>query len=79
MEAFFASGKVPQGILCAYDYMAIGAIRCIRDHGLSVPEDVSVIGMDDITQAAFLNPSLSSIRFPTQACCEAAPKASWLT
>lgn len=75
MEVFFASGKLPDAILCAYDYMAIGAIRCIRDHGLSVPEDIRIIGMDDIAQAPFLNPSLSSIRFPTHACCAIAAQA----
>lgn len=75
MEAFLATGKPPRGILCAYDYMAIGAIRCLHDHGLRVPEDVAVIGMDNIAQAQYLNPSLSSIQFPTAECCRSAAQA----
>lgn len=46
------------------DIAAIGAIRACRDHNLRVPEDVSVIGFDDIQSAAFHNPSLTTIRQP---------------
>ena len=43
---------------------AIGAIRGFRDHNIRVPEDVSVIGFDDIQGAAYHNPSLTTIRQP---------------
>jgi LacI family transcriptional regulator len=46
------------------DIAAIGAIRGFRDHNLRVPEDVSVVGFDDIQSAAFHNPSLTTIRQP---------------
>jgi DNA-binding LacI/PurR family transcriptional regulator len=46
------------------DIAAIGAIRAFRDHSLRVPEDVSVVGFDDIQGAAFHNPSLTTIRQP---------------
>jgi LacI family transcriptional regulator len=46
------------------DIAAIGAIRAFRDHNIRVPEDVSIIGFDDIQGAAFHNPSLSTIRQP---------------
>lgn len=46
------------------DIAAIGAIRAFRDCNLRVPEDVSVIGFDDIQGAAFHNPSLTTIRQP---------------
>lgn len=46
------------------DISAIGAIRAFRDFNLRVPEDVSVIGFDDIQGAAFHNPSLTTIRQP---------------
>ena len=52
--------------------MAIGAIRCIYDHDLSVPEDVAVMGMDDIPQAQYLNPPLASISAQIQAQCRMA-------
>jgi len=46
------------------DIAAIGVIRGFRDHNLRVPEDVSVVGFDDIQGAAFHNPSLTTIRQP---------------
>jgi len=51
-------------IVCYDDIAAIGAIRAIRDHGLRVPEDISVVGFDDIQSAAFYNPSITTIRQP---------------
>ena len=46
------------------DVAAIGAIRGFRDYGLRVPEDVSIVGFDDIQGAAYHNPSLTTIRQP---------------
>jgi len=51
-------------IVCYNDVAAIGATRAMREHRLRVPEDVSVVGFDDIQAAAFQNPSLTTIRQP---------------
>jgi DNA-binding LacI/PurR family transcriptional regulator len=51
-------------LVCYNDVSAFGAIRALVDHGLRVPEDVSVVGFDDIQNAAFHNPSLTTIRQP---------------
>lgn len=51
-------------LVCYNDVSAIGAIRALVDSGLRVPDDVSVIGFDDIEIAAFNNPSLTTIRQP---------------
>jgi DNA-binding LacI/PurR family transcriptional regulator len=51
-------------IVAFNDLAAIGAMRAIREHGLRVPEDVSVLGFDDIKSAAFQNPALTTIRQP---------------
>ena len=51
-------------LVCYNDVSAFGAIRALKDHGLRVPEDVSVVGFDDIQSAAFHNPSLTTIRQP---------------
>jgi len=51
-------------LVCYNDLSAFGAIRALVDHGLRVPEDVSVVGFDDIQNAAFHNPSLTTIRQP---------------
>ena len=48
-------------IFCANDIMAIGALRCIRERGLRVPEDIAVIGMDDIAEGRVCTPSLTSV------------------
>ena len=46
------------------DISAIGAIRALREAGRCVPEDVSVVGFDDIQSAAFQNPALTTVRQP---------------
>ncbi|WP_026443818.1 LacI family DNA-binding transcriptional regulator [Pseudacidobacterium ailaaui] len=51
-------------IVCFNDMAAIGAIRALHDAQLRVPEDISVIGFDDIPQAAFQTPSLTTICQP---------------
>ena len=61
MKQFFEAGDLPRAIICAYDRLAIGAMRCIHDRGLRVPEDIAILGMDDIPEARFLTPTLSSI------------------
>ena len=50
--------------LCANDYLAIGAIRAITEAGLSVPEDISVCGFDDVDVSAYFNPPLTTIKTP---------------
>lgn len=62
---FLLAQKKPFTALVSFnDIAAIGAIRGFRDHNLRVPEDVSVIGFDDIQGAAYHNPSLTTIRQP---------------
>ena len=51
-------------ILSFNDVAAIGCIRALHDSGLQVPPDVSVVGFDDIKEAAFQTPSLTTIRQP---------------
>jgi len=51
-------------IFCFNDISATGVIRAIFDAGLSVPEDISVIGFDDIMSAAYQKPSLTTVRQP---------------
>ena len=51
-------------LFCFNDTAAIGAIRAIVDAGLRCPDDISVIGFDDITSAAYNTPSLTTVRQP---------------
>lgn len=53
-------------IFAVSDEMAIGAMRYLKDMGKRIPEDISVIGFDDIDMAAFSDPPLSTVRQPIQ-------------
>ena len=66
----------PFTALFAYnDLSAIGAIRALNEAGLRVPDDVSVVGFDDIESAAFNNPALTTVRQPLRQMGEVAARA----
>lgn len=75
MDMLFSSGCLPRALVCAYDHMAIGAIRCIYDRGLTVPGDIAVLGMDNIPECGYLNPPLSSIDSNLEDACKKAADA----
>ena len=54
-------------LIAASDHLAISAIKAITDHGLKVPQDVAVVGYDNITLASYSTPTLSSITQDRQA------------
>src|SRR5258708_27350145 len=66
MQEFLKKKKDFTAVFAYNDFSAIGAIRSLREAGLRIPEDVSVIGFDDVNSAAFQNPSLTTIRQPLQ-------------
>lgn len=72
MEELFRRNAIPTAILFAYDNMALGAIKSIRNHGLSVPDDISVIGMDDISAASHPHIPLTTIRVHIDDLCNIA-------
>jgi LacI family transcriptional regulator len=53
------------GLFCANDTMAVSALACLQQAGISVPGDVSVIGYDDDYSAAYAAPALTSVHIPT--------------
>jgi len=55
------------GVFVANDQMAIGVLHAFAEAGVRVPEDVSVVGFDDIPEAGYLNPALTTIRQDFQA------------
>jgi len=59
-------------IFCFNDHAAIGAIRAIADCGLRCPDDISVIGFDDIPSAAYQTPRLTTVRQPLRRMAETA-------
>lgn len=60
------TGPMPDAIFAVSDIVAMSALRALSEKGLRVPEDVAVIGYDDITLAAYTSPSLSTIRQDTR-------------
>jgi len=64
MQALLQRSRAFTAIFCFNDIAAVGAIRALKDAGLAVPNDVSVVGFDDIQLAAYSTPSLTTVRQP---------------
>ena len=62
VRAFIASGSMPDGVFAANDMMAVGALLAFKEAGLRVPQDVAVMGFDDIPIVRFTSPPLSTLR-----------------
>jgi DNA-binding LacI/PurR family transcriptional regulator len=60
-QRLLGSGAEFTALFGGNDQMALGAIRALRDAGLRVPEDVSVVGFDDVPEAAFYDPPLTTV------------------
>ena len=67
MNHFLDNGATLTAIVCGNDEMAAGAMGVLHDKGYNIPEDVSVIGFDNVTLAKFLHPKLTTIDYPIQA------------
>ncbi|WP_440708980.1 LacI family DNA-binding transcriptional regulator [Herbiconiux sp. YIM B11900] len=65
-EKALAATPAPTALICANDLMAIGAMEYCREVGLRVPDDVSVVGFDDLPIASMLTPQLTSVRQPAR-------------
>ncbi len=63
-QILLQTGDKFTAVFACNDDMAIGAIRALHDHGLRVPQDVSVIGIDNEPAAAYAIPSLSTVSLP---------------
>jgi DNA-binding LacI/PurR family transcriptional regulator len=63
---FLSRKNPPTAIMCANDSMAIGVMKVVRENGFRVPDDISVIGFDDITVSSKVFPSLTTIAAPVE-------------
>jgi LacI family transcriptional regulator len=59
-----ADGLAPKALICLNDRVALGTYQALRESGLAIPDDVSVISFDDSELAAWLRPQLTSIALP---------------
>jgi LacI family transcriptional regulator len=62
--ALLAEKEIPDGIFCATDINAVGAIEAIKEKGIKIPEDIAVIGFSDWEMASVVDPPLSSVSQP---------------
>lgn len=70
-EQLLAGPRPPTAIFCFNDEMAIGVLHTAKQHGLRVPDDLSVVGFDDIRFAQFSDPPLTTVRQPMRELGEA--------
>jgi LacI family transcriptional regulator, repressor for deo operon, udp, cdd, tsx, nupC, and nupG len=70
-DQLLSAARPPTGIFCFNDEMAIGVLHSARQRGLHVPDDLSVIGFDDIRFAQYMDPPLTTIRQPMRELGEA--------
>ena len=66
MEQLLQTGIPFTGLACANDVMAAGAIAIARDHGMNIPDDLSVIGFDNVFFTRYMHPQLSTVDYPIE-------------
>ncbi|MDQ6422306.1 LacI family DNA-binding transcriptional regulator [Paenibacillus sp. LHD-117] len=64
MKELLNAGSPPTAVFVVSDDMAVGAMNCIRDHGLRVPEDISIMGFDGSQLTELVRPTLTSMEQP---------------
>lgn len=62
VQGLLRGGARFTGLFAGNDQMALGAMRALREAGLAVPDDVSIVGFDDIPEAAYFEPPLTTVR-----------------
>lgn len=63
-RALLSATNPPTAIVASSDQMAFGVYEAVRQHGLRVPEDVSVVGFDDLPEVRWSSPPLTTVRQP---------------
>jgi LacI family transcriptional regulator len=63
-EELLALPEPPTAIFCFNDNMAVGAMRTARKRGVGIPDDLSIVGFDDLEEAEIVTPTLTTIRQP---------------
>jgi len=66
MKEFLAhASQRPTAVICFNDSMAFGIVQAIKESGLKIPDDISVVGFDDLPWSAYCDPPLTTLPFPT--------------
>jgi len=61
MLSILESGELPTAVFCSADIYAVGAMRASKQKGLRIPEDISIIGIDDLLISSYIEPALTSV------------------
>ncbi len=72
MKQILSQSERPTAVFCGGDIMAMGALCAINELGLNVPEDISIIGYDNVRNSCFFSPALTTVHQPKQELGEAA-------
>jgi LacI family transcriptional regulator len=62
MKELLKLARLPTAVVCSNDWTAIGALHAIHDAGLTVPQDISLVGFDDIPLTSYTTPTLTTVR-----------------
>lgn len=62
----------PDAILTVNDFMAMGVLKCLKERGIRVPEDISIAGYDDLLYTSLLETSLTTVHQPVEQMCQRA-------
>lgn len=65
-QKLLKENKLPTAVFCAYDQMAYGAMKAFGEHGLRIPEDISVVGFDNNVMDDFTHVSLTTVTNPVE-------------
>jgi LacI family transcriptional regulator len=55
------TGSLPEAVFCANDQMAIGLVKAMKEHHVRIPEDIAVVGFDNIQITQYIQPTLSTV------------------
>jgi LacI family transcriptional regulator len=65
MASLLALPEPPDAVFVANNLMTVGALACLTDHGIAIPEVIGIVGFDDIPWAQLIRPTLSVVTQPT--------------
>ncbi len=58
--------KLPEAFICANDIIALGCIKALKEHGIKIPQDISITGFDDLPGSSMADPALTTYQVPKQ-------------
>ncbi len=64
MKSLLEINPIPSAVFVASDVVAFGAMAAIREHGLAIPNDIALVGFDDVPFAKYFDPPLTTMRLP---------------